>query len=342
MIGATKNWLGGGFNGRIFDHITSVQNLFRAWKEFKKGKNKKTDIITFALNLENNIFSLRDELISGSWICGGYKKFSIKDPKPRIIHKAIVRDRLLYQAIYQVLYPIFDETFIFDSYSSRNGKGIHAGVKRLSVFLQKLSKNYTKPVYALKCDIKKFFDSIDHIVLLDLIKEKVDCQYTLKLIEKVISSFQKSPEKGLPLGNVTSQIFANVYMNNFDWYIKRNLDIKYYLRYNDDFVILSSDKNTLVHNIRYIVCYLNSNLKLSLHPDKILIRKLYQGIDFLGAVLLPHRIVIRTKTKKRILKKVFHTKDLQVIESYLGHISHTKSSKIRREILTKKRMLTLK
>jgi len=165
-----RNLAGGGFHSSIFDHVSSIENLFSAWREFKENKNKKPDIIAFRLNLENNLFALRDDLVSGKWACGGYKKFSIKDPKPRIIHKATVRDRVLYQAVYRILYPIFDETLIFDVYSSRNNKGTHAAVKRLNVFLRKLSVNYTKPVYVLKCDIKKFFDSIDHDVLLDLLK----------------------------------------------------------------------------------------------------------------------------------------------------------------------------
>ncbi len=335
-----ENWGGGCFNGRIFHHIVSVENLFSAWKEFKKNKNRKPDVIAFSLNLEDNIFKLREELVSQNWKCSGYKNFSIKDPKPRSIHKAVVRDRVLYQAVYRVLYPIFDRTFIFDSYSSRNGKGTHAGISRLNVFLRKLSHNYTRPVYALKCDIKKFFDSIDHGILLELIQEKVSCQETMQLLEKVIDSFHKILGKGLPLGNVTSQIFANVYMNRFDWYVKKELKIKYYVRYCDDFVILSSDIGNLTKLILLLQKFLDKNLKLELHPDKILIRKFHQGIDFLGAVLLPHRIVVRTKTKRRMIKK--STKLLeefqigrltkarlnQSISSYLGHLSHTKSKGI--------------
>src|SRR3989344_5315223 len=341
MTGATKIRLGGGFNGRTFDHITSVDNLFSAWKEFKKNKSKKMDVMEFSLNLENNIFALQKELTSKSWICDGYKSFYINDPKPRAIHKATVRDRVLYQAVYRVPYPIFDKTFIFDSYSSRTGKGTHAGIKRLNIFLRKLSQNYKKPIYALKCDIRRFFDSIDHKLLLTLLGQKINCSETMELVAKIIDSFHKSPGKGLPLGNVTSQIFANIYMNSFDWYVKKDLGMKYYIRYCDDLIILSPDKDMLLDNIRYIVCYLGEKLKLSLHPNKILIRKFHQGIDFLGAVLLPHRVVIRTNTKKRIIKKSTKLlKELQTgkltksrfnqsISSYLGHLSHTKSRKVR-------------
>ena len=331
--------MGGGFRGSIFNHIVSLENLFAAWQEFKRGKVKKPDVIEFSLNLENNIFNLRNELVSGKWKCDGYKRFSIKDPKPRMIHKATVRDRVAYQAVYQVLYPIFDKTFIFDSYSSRTGKGTHAGIRRLNIFLRSMSRNYTLPAYALKCDIKKYFDSIDHEILLYLLKQKISCLNTLNLIEKILDSFHKTPGKGLPLGNVTSQIFANVYLNSFDWHIKKNLKIKYYIRYNDDFIILSRDKKELTEYIRYIVCFLKTELKLELHPNKILIRAPHQGIDFLGAVILPHRIVPRTKTTKRIIKKSLKLfEDLeerniskerfnQSMESYFGHLNHTKSRK---------------
>lgn len=333
--------MGGGFNRSIFEHIVSVENLFAAWREFKKGKTKKPDVIEFSLNLENNIFALRDELLAQAWKCGGYIKFLINDPKPRIIHKATVRDRVLYQAIYRVLYPIFDKTFIFDCYSSRNDKGTHAGIKRLNVFLRKSSINYTQTTYALKCDIKKFFDSIDHEILVNVLKEKIDCMETMKLLENIIDSFHKTSGKGLPLGNVTSQIFANIYMNKFDWHVKRELGFKSYVRYCDDFVILSKDKSCLLENILHIENFLRDKLKLNLHPDKISVRKLRQGIDFLGAVILPYRIVLRTKTKQRIVKKSIQLfqklKDGQIskerfsqsVSSYLGHLSHTKSREVR-------------
>jgi len=261
---------------------------------------------------------------------------------------------VLYQAIYRVLYPIFDKTFIHDVYSSRKEKGTHAGIKRLNVFLRKLSSNYNKPVYALRCDIKKFFDSIDHEVLINLLKHKIDCTETLSLLEKIIDSFHKTPGKGLPLGNVTSQIFANIYMNSFDWYVKRRLNTKHYIRYCDDFVLVSCNKVVLLDNIRHVDHFLRENLKLTLHPNKIEIRKLRQGIDFLGAVLLPYRIVTRTKTKRRIIKKSNKlllefqegkiTKDRfsQSISSYLGHFNHTKSKSVKDSLhLTRVKMLNL-
>lgn len=244
---------------------------------------------------------------------------------------------MLYQALYRVLYLIFDPTFISDSFSSRAGKGTHAGIERLNVFVRKKSENYTKPVFALKCDIKKFFDSIDHSILLTLIRQKINCPETLELLERVIDSFHKARGKGLPLGNVTSQIFANIYMNQFDQYVKKELRLAYYIRYCDDFVILSSKQEELLELVSSLQNFLKTHLELELHPNKILIRQPHQGIDFLGGVILPHRIVIRTKTKRRIIKKlqkilkqaqkgrVSKEEAYQMLSSYSGHLSHTKS-----------------
>lgn len=276
-------------------------------------------------------------MLNGTWASEGYRRLTISDPKPRIIHKATVKDRVLYQAIYQILYPIFEEIFIFDSYSSRVGKGTHAGIRRLRVFLRKLSQNYTKSVYILKCDIRKFFDSIDHTLLKSFLKRDIDCGKTLNLLFLVIDSFHKVVGKGLPLGNVTSQVLANVYLHYFDSYIKKELGIRYYLRYNDDFVILAENQFELYQILLQVKNFLAYELKLELHPHKISIRKYHLGVDFLGTVILPHYSVLRTKTKRRFLKKLMRPLTNSQIESYLGHLSHTKSRRVR-ELLYKARL----
>ncbi|MFA4818083.1 MAG: reverse transcriptase domain-containing protein [Parcubacteria group bacterium] len=201
------------FNGKnkklddnIFEKIISLENLFSAWQEFSDGKMKKADVLEFKARLENNIFELHRELKTKTYQHSNYTAFSVCDPKPRRIHKAIVKDRVLHHAIFRVLYQVFDKSFIFDSYSCRVEKGTHRAVLRLESFCQKLSRNNHKNIFALKCDIRKFFDSIDQDILLELIKQKVRDGSAIWLIEKIIRSF----EKGLPLGNVTSQIFANI------------------------------------------------------------------------------------------------------------------------------------
>lgn len=151
----------------------------------------------------------------------------------------------MHQAVFRILYPIFDKSFIYDSYSSRTSKGTHSAVDRLEIFLGKASKNSRKNIYALKCDVGKFFDSTDQEILLDLVKRKIDDVDTIWLISKIIKSFEKEIGKGLPLGNVTSQLFANIYLNELDQFVKNGLKIKYYLRYCDDFIVLNEDKEFL-------------------------------------------------------------------------------------------------
>ncbi len=267
----------------------------------------------------------------------------IADPKPRIIHIASVRDRVLFQAVYQQLYQIFDKSFIHDSYASREGKGTHAGVERFEVFARKVSANYTKPTFVLKCDIRKFFDGIDHRMLLSLLEKKITDGRLFELLRKIIDSFHTVPEKGLPLGNVTSQLFANIYLNELDQFMKHSLKATYYIRYCDDFVILNQSHRVLEWLIEKVRHFLREALLLELHPQKVTIRKLRQGTDFLGYVSLPHYRVLRTKTRRRMLKRLtflcgsVHTKEdfssaLPVVKSYTGVLSHCNGEKLRSTI----------
>ena len=290
--------------------------------------------------MEDNLFRLHWELKSKTYQHSHYTAFTVCDPKLRRIHKAIVRDRVLHHAIFRILYPIFDKSFIFDSYSCRIGKGTHRAVKRLENFCGKSSQNNTKNIFALKCDVKKFFDSIDQNILLKLIKDKIKDNEAIWLIETIIKSFPK----GLPLGNVISQIFANIYLNELDQFAKHNLKEKYYLRYCDDFIILCENKEHPIYLVSEFDSFLQNKLKLHLHPNKIIIRKYRQGIDFLGYVVLPHHRVLRTKTKKRIIKKTKRKyNDLQnkhiseesfnhSLQSYLGVLRHCEGWEIEKKL----------
>lgn len=173
-------------------------------------------------------------------------------------------------------------------------------MKRLEKFCRRLNKNNRKNIFALKCDIKKFFDSVDQDILISFIKKKINDKNTIWLVERIIKSFNT----GLPLGNVTSQLFANIYLNELDQFIKHRLKIKYYLRYRDDFVILRGNKKDPTNFIKPINDFLKEKLNLSLHSDKIIIRKYRQGVDFLGYVVLPHYRILRTRTKRRMLRKI--------------------------------------
>ena len=263
-----------------------------------------------------------------TWRPDPYEDFFIRDPKLRHIHKATIRDRVFNQAVYRVLYQIFDKNFIFDSYSCRNKKGTHRGVNRLEKFIRSHSKNYTIPVYVLKCDIKKFFDNIFHPILFNFIKKKISDAGTLWIIELLLRSFSVSTDRGLPLGNVTSQLFANVYMNEFDQFVKHVLKIRHYIRYADDFVILSHDKDYLDELVPRINDFLQERLQISLHPNKISIRKARQGIDFLGWVNLPGHRVLRTTTKKRMFKKL----NKKNTTSYTGLCKHGNTFKIQKKM----------
>ena len=295
----------------------------------------------FEKNVRGNIFQLHRELKSKTYQHSPYVSFYVKDPKLRNINKATVKDRVLHQAVFSVLYRIFDKLFIFDSYSSRDDKGTHRAVNRLNQFANKVSKNNTQTCFILKCDIKKFFDSIDQEILMGLIKQRIDDRNTLWLLELIIKSFKK----GIPLGNVTSQIFANIYLNELDQFIKRGLKVKYYIRYCDDFVMLSHDKHYLGKLIFITNDFLGKNLKLALHPNKITIKKYHQGIDFLGYVSFLYHKTLRNKTGSRIFKKldarvvalkkstVSEKSFNQMLQSYFGVLKHCDSCKLGKKLI---------
>ncbi len=302
-----------------------MDNLFLAWQKFSAGKKSRADVLSYERNLEENLFNLQQELVSQKYQHCPYAKFIIRDPKERCIHKAEVKDRIVHQAIFNVIEPIFERRFIFDSFSCRLGKGTHAASRRLQNFLRQASQNNTKTVYALKCDIKKFFDSVDQQILLNLLSRQIKDEKTLELVAHIINSFFKTPGKGLPLGNLTSQLFANIYLHEFDFFVKHLLKEKWYLRYCDDFIILSCLRQHLLNLIFTVKTFLDKQLKLSIHPDKISIRSWHQGIDFVGYVNLPYCIVLRTKTKRRIIKKV----NVSNLSSYLGHCQHANTFRLK-------------
>lgn len=334
---------------KLFNKIINVENLFSAWDKFQSDKKKKRDVMEFEWKLEQNIFQLHRDLKNKKYKHRAYTSFYINDPKQRHIHKATVRDRVLHHAIFQILNPIFEPTFISHSFSCRIGKGTHKGVDVLDTMLRKVSKNYTQTTYALKCDVRKFFDSVHHAILIKLLRRKMKDSETLWLMEEIIESFTGKfsdlfTRKGLPIGNLTSQLFANIYMNEFDQFMKKELRIKNYIRYTDDFVITANDKIFLGNLIEPIRQFLHNTLALELHPRKVTIRKFQWGVDFLGYVVFPHYRLLRTKTKQRILRKLHKrateykngviTKQTleQSLNSYLGVLSHANTHKFGDEL----------
>lgn len=333
----------------IFEQIITPVNLFQAWEEFRRGKGSRQDVQAFEWKLEQNILSLCRDLRDRTYRHGDYSAFSICDPKQRRIHKATVRDRILHHAIFKVLNPVFEPTFIAHSFSCRVGKGTHKAVDALEVWLRKVSRNNRTPCFALKCDIHQFFASVDHGILLSILSKKVKDPDAMWLLTEIVESFctpghEDERPKGIPIGNLTSQLFANVYLNEFDQFMKHTMRIPRYVRYTDDFVIVDSDKSKLQNLIPVMQEFLNESMHLKLHPRKITLRKFGQGIDFLGYVILPHHRMLRTRTKQRMFRKL----KLRVVsfkagsgsessvecslQSYLGVLSHADAQQLSEEL----------
>ena len=305
-----------------FEEVVSLENLCEAWQEFIRGKRNKKDVLVFMRNLGDRITDLHLDLCHGVYQHGSYFHFSINDPKPRNIHKATVRDRLVHHALHRKLYPYFAPSFIADSFSCQAGKGLHRAIDRFRLMAGRVSENHTKTCWVLKCDIRKFFASVDHTVLLEVLRTSIPDQRLVDLLERVIRSFEASPHKGIPLGNLTSQLFSNIVMNEFDRFVKDELCFKNYIRYADDFVFLSEDKTTLIDLLPKVQAYLIERLTLSLHPDKIILQTFASGVDFLGWIHFPHHRIPRTKTKKRMLKRIEENPKRETLQSYLGLIKH--------------------
>ncbi len=306
-----------------FEDIIETENLLEAWQEFVRGKGAKRDVQQFSLRLMDNIFALHYDLAHHTYEHGGYQAFNICDPKPRNIHKATVRDRLLHHAIHRKIYPFFDRTFIADSYSCRIDKGTHVALKRFKDFFYKISENNTKTCWVLKCDVRKFFANIHHETLVGILGKYIADQDIIWLLEKVIRSFSAGRTNvGLPLGNLTSQLFVNIYMNDFDQFVKHKLRTRYYIRYADDFVLFSQNKEWLQQQINPIRQFLKNHLLLELHPKKVSINTIGSGVDFLGWIHFPDHRILRKSTKRRMIKRVQKHPTRETIQSYLGLLRH--------------------
>ena len=284
----------------------------------------------------DNIIRLQEDLASMRYQHGDYHDFFIADPKRRHIHKASVRDRLLHHAVYRIMYPFFDKTFISDSYSCRTGKGLHKAINQFRKYSCKVSSNNTKTCWVLKCDIRKFFANIEHATLVRILESYISDEKILWLLNNIIDSFgvDEKKTKGLPLGNLTSQLFANMYMNIFDQYVKHKLKVKYYIRYADDFVFLSEDKDWLCEIIPNIKNFLQDELKLSLHEDKLFISTFSSGVDFLGWVHFSNHRVLRGITKKRAINRLEENSNNATLQSYLGLFGHGDSHNLQKELLS--------
>jgi len=300
----------------MFDKICSFENLHSAYLKARKCKRYKKEILEFGFNAEENLLKLKERLETQTYKHGGYREFVVNDAKKRTIRAAPFADRVVHHALCNVIEPIFDQTFIFDSYACRKEKGTHKAAKRVKAFWRSLafaerererereSKNTTREIYCLQCDISKYFDNINHEILFGILQKKIADKKVLRLIQEIVDSNNKETGKGIPIGNLTSQLFANVYLNELDQYVKRVLKRRYYIRYMDDFLIFGDSKRELWQIKERIAGFLKTKLDLSLHPKKANVFPVKTGIEFLGFRIFSDYSVLRKSTLKRFCKKL--------------------------------------
>lgn len=339
----------------LFDSIVSFDNLLLAAKKAQRGKRFRDNVACFNLNLEKNLLRLQKELSEQSYQPGEYRSFYIYEPKKRMISAAPYRDRVVHHALCNIIEPIFEKSFIYDSYANRRKKGTHRAVRR---FQSRLCRYQ----YVLKCDIKKYFPSIDHEILKEKIRRKIADEQTLWLIDAIIDNSNTQDEiydyfpgddlftphersRGLPIGNLTSQFFANVYLNDFDHFIKETLRCKAYERYVDDFVVLDNDKSRLKAIGKAAVEFLNDS-RLKIHPNKFQIFLKNQGIDFLGYLVFPTHIrlrksnALRFRRKLKRMAKKYRAEEIEIgdvnasVQSWLGHACFADTYNLRRSIFS--------
>ncbi len=341
----------------LFSQIITFDNLLLATKKSSKGRKYNADVVKFHFNLEYELFQLQEELKNKTYKAGNYRTFNIYDPKERMISAAPYRDRVVHHALCNVIEPIFDKTFIFDSYANRKGKGTHKAIERY----QEFAKQYE---YVLKCDIRKFFPSLDLGILKQEIRWKIKCPDTLWLIDLIIDNSNIQEEhvvyfpnddlftpyehrRGLPIGNLTSQFWANVYMNRFDHFIKEELGVPY-IRYVDDFVLFSKSKEIL-RGYKILIDTQLASLRLITHPTKSKIYRVADGVPFLGFKIYPtHRIVKKQGTrrfKRHLSNRIQEWKLGQLqpdklesgLNAWLGHVRFGISRKLEYNVFWKVR-----
>jgi len=284
-------------HGSLWSKITDLNNIYLAYKKAKKGKNWQNTISRFDDDLDENIFNIRDSLVEKTFTTSPYIEKTIYEPKQRIIYKLPFNpDRVVQHALMNVLEPIWNSLFIHDSYSCRIGKGIHAASRRTMDFIRATGPGS----YCLKMDIRKFYPSIDHDILYEIVQRKIKCPDTLWLLEDIIYSIPGG--KNVPIGNYTSQWLGNLYMNELDQYLKHEHKIRHYIRYCDDFILLHQDKKFLGQMAEGIESFLDEKLALKLSKNDIF--PVRQGIDFLGYRHFPDHILVRKTTAKRIKRRM--------------------------------------
>lgn len=327
----------------LWAQIATFEALHAAYLKARRGKRFAMDTLRFSANLEQEIGTLANELRSGVYHTGEYRRFSVFEPKKREIAALPFRDRVVHHALVTTIEPIFESRFSRDSYACRVGKGTHAGADRLTAFLRRAGRMWQN-VYVLKADIAKYFSSIDHLALKEILRRKIACPETLALIDNIINSWNGTTGKGLPIGNLTSQLFANIYLNELDQFVKQVFHWRFYLRYVDDFILIGGDKAELNNAKRVIQEFLQSQLKLELNK-KTSIFPAKLGVDFLGYRiwkthrLLRKRSVIAMRRKLTAFQKLYASGEIDQggiqasVMSWLGHAKHANTYTLQKKLL---------
>lgn len=340
-------------HGNLWPELVDFRNLLNAARNAARGKRRSANVARFGFDLENRLIRLHDELASHTYQPGAYRTFEIFEPKRRMISAAPFRDRVVHHALCNVLEPIFERTFVFDSYACRKGKGTHAAVDRFQHFARRSR-------YVLKCDLRKFFPSVDHDALKQVVVHKIKDRDVLRLVNRIIdASNAQEPvdswfpgddlvtaserRRGIPIGNQTSQFFANVLLNPFDHFVTEQLGGSGYVRYVDDFAIFGDDKSQLAdmrdrcreHLARY---------RLRLHPAKSIISRTVEGTRFLGFRVFPtHRLLprenlIRLRRRLRAMQAGFANGEVDLasirrrLVSWLGHARHANTARLQADV----------
>lgn len=330
----------------LYPQIYDFGNLYEAYLKARRGHRYDPDVLVFSSNRESELIQLQNELIWKTYQTGQYRRFYVHDPKTRLVAALPFRDRVLHHALCNVIEPLFERKYIYDSYACRKGKGTHAGANRVTDFLRRASEIWDKP-YCLKCDISQYFPSVRHSTLLAIIRRTIACEDTLWLIQEILSSWVDTNDpdpRGLPIGNLTSQLWANVYLDQLDHFVKEVLREPYYVRYMDDFVIIHGSKAELWQVKREIEGFLDSKLGLKLN-GKTGIFPISHGIDFLGYRIWPDHRLLRKRSTKRIKRALRHFQKLYAqgtidfdrinatVQSWLGHATHADSFGFRKKLL---------
>ena len=333
----------------LYPKIYDFKNLHLAYLKARKNKRYKNEVLEFSANLEENLITLQNELIWKTYKTSPYKWFTVYEPKERLIMALPFKDRVIHHALCNIIEPIFERSFISDSFACRKGKGVHKASQKLTMFLRRARKQWGDSIYCLAIDVQKFFPSVDHHILASILREKITCPDTLWLIEEILfSAGDKSDPKssGLPIGNLTSQLWANVYLNEIDHFTKETLRIKFYIRYMDDLVILESDKHKLARIKEQITDFMKARLLLKPN-NRTVIFPARLGIDFIGYRTWPDYKLLRKSSIKRARRRLRKQATLVAsgslseerfkssVASWIGYCSHADAYRIKNKLLEK-------